>query len=106
MQSPIKTQKQPSVFTMQQVNNNSQYRTSGGFESATTNQETEEPFAPHCTKNPINVFPEKELRGLSPILTFCFSKQFYIFPGLVQRFGCSKRDKQILEYINLTDIQV
>jgi hypothetical protein len=34
--------------------------------ATTTYQKTEELFAPHCTKNPIYVFPKKELRSLSP----------------------------------------
>jgi hypothetical protein len=42
----------------------------------------------HCSENPIYVFPEKELRGLSPILFFIFMCLWaiYIFPGSVHIF--------------------
>jgi hypothetical protein len=56
----------------------------------------------HCTENPIYVFPEKELRSLSPN---SYIHAIYVFPGLVHIFGCSKIDRPILEiYRSLTDI--
>jgi hypothetical protein len=59
MQGPIKTQNSQA-----KTNHNTEHP--AVMNHATTNQKTEEPFAPHCNKNPIYVFPEKELRGLSP----------------------------------------
>ncbi len=47
----------------------------------------------HCYENPIiNVFPEKQLLGLSPtfISTFMCLWAIYIFPGLVHIFSCSR----------------
>ncbi len=53
----------------------------------------------HCTENPIYVFPEKKLRGLSPtqIPTFVCPWAIYLFPGSVHIFGYSKIDRPILE---------
>ncbi len=44
----------------------------------------------HCNENPIYVFPEKELRGLSPIFHIYLSVSDYIFPGSVHPFSCSR----------------
>ncbi len=62
--------------------------------------------SPHHTENWIYVFPEKELRGLSSnssIYSMCLWA-FYIFPGSVLIFGCSKIDRLILK--SLSDIWV
>ncbi len=42
------------------------------------------------TENSIQIFPEKELRGLSPISTFMCLWAIYIFPGSVCLFCCRK----------------
>ncbi len=42
----------------------------------------------HCNRNPIYVFPEKELRGLSPNFHIHVSVSDYIFPRLVHIFSC------------------
>ncbi len=51
----------------------------------------------HCNENPIYVFPEKQLRGLSvPV-----SRLIYIFPGSVPIFSCSRlQADRPWEYIN------
>jgi len=47
---------------------------------------------PHCSENPIYVFPEKELRGLSPYFhAFICLWAIYIFPGSVHIFSCSRK---------------
>jgi hypothetical protein len=54
-----------------------------------------------CTKNPIYVFPENELRGLSP------NSDIYVsVSDRVHIFDCSKIDRPIQEYTSksLTDI--
>ncbi len=43
-----------------------------------------------CNENLNYVFPEKELRGLSPNFTFMCLWAIYIFPGLVHIFSCSR----------------
>ncbi len=60
----------------------------------------------HCTENRIYVFPEKELRSLSPNSYIHVSVSYlYIFPGSVHIFGCRKIDRPILEiYINRSQI--
>jgi hypothetical protein len=54
----------------------------------------------HCTENPICIFPEKELRGLSPNSYIQVSvSDLYIPPGSVHIFGGSKI---YWKYINLS----
>jgi hypothetical protein len=53
------------------------------FQYLSTNQ-------PHCKENPIYVFPEKELRGLSPGFHIHVSLSNYILPGSVHIFSCSR----------------
>jgi hypothetical protein len=60
----------------------------------------------HCTENPIYVFQEKELRGLSPSSYIQVSvSDFYIPRISLHIFGSSKIDRLVLEiYKSLTDI--
>ncbi len=45
----------------------------------------------YCKENPIYVFPEKKLRGLSPIIsTFMYLRAIYIVPQSVHLFSCSR----------------
>ncbi len=44
----------------------------------------------HCNENPIYVFPEKELRGLSPNFHIHVAWAIYIFPGSVHIFSCTR----------------
>jgi hypothetical protein len=44
----------------------------------------------HCTENPLYVFPEKELRGISPISDIPVSDRSILF-------GYSKIDRPVLE---------
>ncbi len=58
----------------------------------------------HCNENPIYVFPEKELRGLSPIFTCMCLWAIYIFPGSVHIFFCSRIGRPIVGiYQSLTE---
>ncbi len=50
-------------------------------------------FHLHCNENPIYLFPEKELRGLSPNFNMC---AIYIFPEWVHIFSCSRIGRPIL----------
>ncbi len=44
----------------------------------------------HYNENPSYVFPEKKLRGVSPISAFMCLSVIYIFPGSVHLFFCSR----------------
>jgi hypothetical protein len=58
-----------------------------------------------CTKNPIYVFPKKELRGLSPHSYIYVSVSYLHIPRIGPHICCSKIDRPILEiYKSLTDI--
>ncbi len=59
----------------------------------------------HCNENPIYVFPEKELRGLSSNFHIHVPVNIYIFPEPVHIFSCSRLGRPILRiYESLTDI--
>jgi hypothetical protein len=61
---------------------------------------------PHCNENPINVFQEKELRGLSPNLQYILMCLWaiYIFTWSVHIFSCSGIGRPIVgKYKLLTD---
>jgi hypothetical protein len=60
--------------------------------------------SPHCTENPMFVFPEMKLRGLVPNSYIHVSMSYYIFPRSVCLLGCSKIGRLILGiYKKLTD---
>ncbi len=46
-------------------------------------------WRPHCNENPIDEFPENDLRDLSPKSTFMCLWAIYIFSGQVHIFSCS-----------------
>jgi hypothetical protein len=52
---------------------------------------------PHCTGNPIYVFPEKELRGLSPNFYIYVSVRDLCLRRIVHIIGCRKIDRPILK---------
>jgi hypothetical protein len=60
----------------------------------------------NCTENQVYVFPEKEMRGLSPSSYIHVSVSDLYIPRIGPIiFGCSKIDRPILEiYKSLTDI--
>jgi hypothetical protein len=64
----------------------------------------------HCNENPIYVFPEKELRGLSPnfFLHIHVSRErlIYSHAGSVHIFSCSRIGRPIVEYINRSQTHV
>jgi hypothetical protein len=62
------------------------------------------PSEMHCNENPIYVFPEKELRGLSPHFYIHVSVSDYIFQGMVYLFSYSRTGRPIMGiYKSLTD---
>ncbi len=57
----------------------------------------------HCNENPIYVFSEKELQGLSLSTVMCLWA-IYIFPRSVHIFSCSRIGRSIVEiFKSLTD---
>jgi hypothetical protein len=60
--------------------------------------------APHCNENIIYVFPEKQLRGLSPKFHIHVSWSDLYIPRIGQHISCSRIDRPILEiYKTLTN---
>ncbi len=60
-------------------------------------------FIQHCNENPIYVFPEKKLHGLSHNFHIHVSVSDYIFPRSVHIFSCSRIGRplaQSWEYMN------
>jgi hypothetical protein len=60
----------------------------------------------HCNKNPIYVFPEKELRGLSPNFHIHVSLSDLYIPSIGHIVSCSRIGRPmvvILIYKSLTD---
>ncbi len=57
-----------------------------------------------ATKIPFMYFFSGNCAASVPVFTFMCLWVIYIFPGSVHIFGCSKIDRPILEYINLSQI--